>query len=272
MNLGDILSEATIRVGSTANDRKSVVRELAALAAMAPQLSGVTERDIFGALWEREKLGSTGLGNGVAIPHCKLEGLNDFVAGILVMPQGVDFKALDEHDTYLFVLVVAPEARRHEHIQLLSTISRVLSSPHTVQRICAENSPSTIRRTFLQAAADQTRGSAAPREAACMVHAVVQREEVFSDILQVFSAVDGASLFVADVNGAGGYLRELPLFAGFRREGGSSFNRVVVAVVRKTAVRAIVDKIDECVKGLGDGTGVLVTVQDLAFAAGSLGL
>jgi len=105
-----------------AQDRASVLRELAGRIARA----GVVRDgdDLFQKLWEREQLGSTGIGSGVAIPHCKLPGLSHGVVAIGMVPGGVDFGAADGQPVKLLFVVLSPSASPGEHLQVLATISR----------------------------------------------------------------------------------------------------------------------------------------------------
>jgi nitrogen PTS system EIIA component len=103
-------------------DRDAVLRELAGRIAKA----GVVRdpEDLFQKLWEREQLGSTGIGSGIAIPHCKLPGLSHGVVAIGMVPGGVDFGAADGEPVRLLFLVLSPSASPSEHLQVLATISR----------------------------------------------------------------------------------------------------------------------------------------------------
>jgi nitrogen PTS system EIIA component len=103
-------------------DRASVLR---ALAGKIAGLGLVRDPDdLFQKLWEREQLGSTGIGSGIAIPHCKLPGLSEGVVAIGMAPGGVDFGAADGQPVRLLFLVLSPSASPAEHLQVLATISR----------------------------------------------------------------------------------------------------------------------------------------------------
>jgi nitrogen PTS system EIIA component len=105
-----------------AQDRASVLR---ALAGRIAGLGLVRDPDdLFQKLWEREQLGSTGIGSGIAIPHCKLPGLSHGVVAIGMAPGGVDFGAADGQPVRLLFLVLSPSASPAEHLQVLATISR----------------------------------------------------------------------------------------------------------------------------------------------------
>lgn len=103
-------------------DRATVLRDLAGRIA---RLGVVRDADdLFHKLWEREQLGSTGIGSGIAIPHCKLPGLSHGVVAIGMAPGGVDFGAADGQPVKLLFVVLSPSASPGEHLQALATISR----------------------------------------------------------------------------------------------------------------------------------------------------
>ncbi len=122
-------------------DRAAVLRELARRIAKA----GVVRdpEDLFQKLWEREQLGSTGIGSGIAIPHCKLPGLSHGIVAIGLVPAGVDFGAVDGQPVRLLFLVLSPSATPGEHLQVLATISRWVKAGRA-ERILALREPAAV--------------------------------------------------------------------------------------------------------------------------------
>ena len=108
--------------------RLSAVDRLGVLQAFAERLAGQGLIPQGGALYqklcEREQLGSTGIGSGIAIPHCKLPGLGHGVVALGLVPAGVDFGAIDGNPVKLFFLVLSPPESPAEHLQILAAISR----------------------------------------------------------------------------------------------------------------------------------------------------
>ncbi|HEX5718089.1 MAG TPA: PTS sugar transporter subunit IIA [Thermoanaerobaculia bacterium] len=122
-------------------DRDAVLRELAGRIAKA----GVVRDpdDLFQKLWEREQLGSTGIGSGIAIPHCKLPGLSHGIVAIGLAPGGVDFGAADGQPVRLLFLVLSPSASPGEHLQVLATISRWVKAGRA-ERILELREPTAV--------------------------------------------------------------------------------------------------------------------------------
>lgn len=124
-----------------ANSKKQLLLELAARAA---KLTGLPEREIFDVILQRERLGSTGVGNGIAIPHGKLGNLTSLVGIFARLDTPVDFEALDDQPVDLVFLLLAPEGAGADHLKALSRIARVLRDHDMVTRIRATESASAI--------------------------------------------------------------------------------------------------------------------------------
>jgi len=119
----DILRPDCVLSDLSGTSVQSVLSELAAPVAAA---QGLEAKRLVESLLAREKLGSTGVGDGVAIPHCKVAGLAQVAASFGRCRAGVDFRSLDGKPTTLFVALFAPERGGAEHLQALARVSRIL--------------------------------------------------------------------------------------------------------------------------------------------------
>ncbi|MBI4777060.1 MAG: PTS sugar transporter subunit IIA [Deltaproteobacteria bacterium] len=124
MNLTDLLTEQHIISHLTCRDKESVLREL--VSVLVDPKTNVTEEVMFNVLTERERLGSTGIGNGVAIPHGKVKGIDRLLVSFGRSAQGVDFDSLDGKPANLFFVLLAPENSTGVHLKLLAKISKML--------------------------------------------------------------------------------------------------------------------------------------------------
>jgi PTS system nitrogen regulatory IIA component len=123
MPLTDLIAPNAILPALKVNNKKQVLQELAARAAA---LTGQSERAIFDILMQREKLGSTAIGNGVAIPHGKMPNLTRLFGLFARLDRPVVFDALDNQPVDLVFLLLAPESAGADHLQALSRVARLL--------------------------------------------------------------------------------------------------------------------------------------------------
>lgn len=132
MGLSDLVDVSAVLPSLKANSKKQLLQLLAEKAAAA---TGLPERVIFDTILQRERLGSTGVGNGIAIPHGKLAGVDKIFGVFARLEQPVDFEALDDRPVDLVFLLLAPEGAGADHLKALSRIARVLRDNDTVQKI-----------------------------------------------------------------------------------------------------------------------------------------
>lgn len=125
MKILDLLtSDALIAPALTGTTKTAVLRELA--EHLARQHGEIDAGRLVEVLWERERLGSTAIGDGIAIPHGKLPGLTGVIGAFGRHVAGVDFDSLDGSPTHLFFLLVAPEDSVGQHLKALARVSRLL--------------------------------------------------------------------------------------------------------------------------------------------------
>jgi mannitol/fructose-specific phosphotransferase system IIA component (Ntr-type) len=261
-----------VQVGSTARTKEEVLADIARIAKRTDRLAAFSERQIFAALEERERIASTGFAGGIAIPHCMLEGLEEFVIGLLVVPGGVEFQALDGARTEVFFFILGPPAARHQHIQLLSAISRVFKDPEAASRFTRAGGKEEILEAIEELFSAVQIFETGREKNRCLFHVFVQREEYFDEVLQVFSTVAHGNVNVLETRSAGDYLYRMPLFAAYWTEGHRGFSRILIAVVDKDLCNEVVRRISTIAEDGQRQHGLLVVVQDLLVSSGALEL
>src|SRR3974390_2286066 len=132
MTLTDLVAPRAIVPALKVNTKKQVIQELAARAA---ELTGQSERAILEILQQREKLGSTGVGNGIAIPHGKLAKLTKLFGLFVRLERPVDFEALDGQPVDLVFLLLAPEAAGADHLKALARVARLLRDADVTRKL-----------------------------------------------------------------------------------------------------------------------------------------
>ncbi|WP_439859631.1 PTS IIA-like nitrogen regulatory protein PtsN [Pseudomonas sp. MBLB4136] len=133
IRLENILTPGRSLVNVPGGSKKRVLEQIANLVARElPDLAG---QDIFESLIAREKLGSTGFGNGIAIPHCRLAGCNAPISALLRLDAPVDFDAIDGAPVDLLFVLLVPEAATDEHLELLRQIASMLDRGDVRERL-----------------------------------------------------------------------------------------------------------------------------------------
>lgn len=128
MKIMEFLSKKAITVSLKSTDKEGVIRELADLLAKAGEIKN--KEELVKAILARESLGSTGIGQGIGIPHAKSPNVKNVVSAFGLSQRGVNFDALDGEPVYIFFLLVAPEESAGPHLKALARISRMLKDKY----------------------------------------------------------------------------------------------------------------------------------------------
>lgn len=125
MKILEILKQEAIIADLEATNKKGVLEELVVPVAA---IAGIDQEKLVKVLMERERLGSTGIGNGIGIPHGKMKDLEEMVIGFGLSRQGVEFESIDGDPTHIFFVLMTPENSTGLHLKLLARISRILKN------------------------------------------------------------------------------------------------------------------------------------------------
>ena len=125
MKILDVLEKEAIIADLKSTDKKGVLDELVDPIAGSAELD---HDELVGVLMDRERLGSTGIGGGIGIPHGKVKGLKSLVLGFGLSRNGVDFESMDSRPTHIFFLLITPENSTGIHLKLLARISKILKN------------------------------------------------------------------------------------------------------------------------------------------------
>ncbi|SJZ92002.1 PTS IIA-like nitrogen-regulatory protein PtsN [Enhydrobacter aerosaccus] len=136
-----------------ASGKKALLAELASRAASLYKLD---ERRLFDRLLERERLGSTGIGGGIAVPHARMAGLTTPVGLFARLGQPVDFDAIDERPVDIMFLLVAPEGAGADHLKALARVSRLLRDRALVDKLRATDSADALYALLVETVPTQT--------------------------------------------------------------------------------------------------------------------
>ena len=144
MRLTEIIDESCIKIPLQKRSKRGLIKEMVDLLADAGKIADKEKDNVLKSILEREKLMSTGVGKGVAIPHAKSDGVDRLMAAFGKTAEDIDFQALDNKPVRLIFLLVGPEENPSLHIKALSRISRLTSHKRFRQKLRNVKSPNEV--------------------------------------------------------------------------------------------------------------------------------
>lgn len=274
MELFEVIDPRCCSVTLKSRDKQGLLRELARLALQSPRLEGITEDELVAHLAAREADGSTAYGDGVAIPHARIEGLSDFIVVIGVAPRGVSFDALDGKKVRIFTTILGPAERPQEYLKLLASISRLLVNSRLRRELLRARSPESVREACVRwSRAGVPSGSGGDASQGESLLTVVLYEQGFLyPLLEFFveSGIEGATIL--DSHGMNEYISQVPLYAEMIQFMSSrkSRSKTILALVPESRVDGLLTGIEEITGNLDQVEGAVVYVQDLRRVRGTM--
>ena len=269
MRLADYLSEKYVSIDPDVKDKDSLLRKIVDIASDHPVLRSVDRSILFEKLKDREKLSSTGFGNKIAIPHCALDGIEDFVMGIIICRDGIEFDSLDKKKTHLFYFIIGPSDQRKKHINFLSSVSGVLRDRSAVEEILSQSDPKSALECFLRHSGPKP--DIEESKAHNILYVFVQNPNKFEDILNIITEVVAVNISVLESNNARKYLYSLPLFSSFWSDDDKGFQRLIIAVMEKSRTNDVIRKLNLIIAE-EDDPGVLILMQNIDYTNGSINI
>jgi len=148
--IAELLQPEGVVAGLKATNKRHLLQELAAAAA---RLTGAGERAVLDVLIERERLGTTGVGRGIAIPHAKIDGIARPVGLFARLETPIDFEAVDDEPVDLVFLLIAPEGAGAEHLKALARVSRLLRDDELCRKLRGTKSADALYAVITSARA-----------------------------------------------------------------------------------------------------------------------
>lgn len=152
MDLTEILSAEAVRAAPKPTSKKRLLQDIAGYCA---QLYDLDSQELLDKLQERELLGSTGMGKGVAIPHARISGVEHVHAAFLALEAPVDFEAVDRQPVDLVFVLIAPENAGAEHLKALAKVSRVFREEQMRNKLRSTQDPAALYAILTEPAASQ---------------------------------------------------------------------------------------------------------------------
>jgi PTS system nitrogen regulatory IIA component len=152
MDIADLISPEGVMVPLKVTSKKQALQ---AMARKATEITGLEERTVFDVLLERERLGTTGVGNGIAIPHGRLPGLTTMHGVFARLARPINFDAIDEQPVDLIFLLLAPESAGADHLKALARVSRLLRDRGMCEKLRGAETPEAMYGLLISNRASQ---------------------------------------------------------------------------------------------------------------------
>lgn len=271
MKIFDIINKECCLVDMHSRKKEDVLKELVNLLKRSPSLKNIDSNIVLNSLLDREKLGSTGLGRGIAIPHSKVEGLSGFVIAIATSKKGVQFEALDNKRVHIFFVMIGPPDKPNEHLKLLSAISRMLRDVKIKNELLKAKTPEALYETVIMGSGEELK-KPTPIEKQKLLIIILYEQKYLEDILELFIELGIKGSTVIDSIGMGGILTKVPLFADFINFLGQNknYSKTILALVSESELSSIVKDVDELLGDLDKRGGAALIALDVSFAKGTM--
>lgn len=259
--------ENVFKVHVDASEADDVLRQIARSASEV--IRDRSFEEIYDSLQRREQLTSTGIGHGVALPHCFFDGLTEFVTGLITTTNAVEFAAADGTSVDLFFFIVAPSQQRSEHVALLSRISRLVRSDGVREKLRAAENEQTLKSLCtpvfqVPPDSDETEWTE--------LQVVVPMRYELELILEELTARANGNVFVQELKKSTSYLTRMPLFASLWTSDVDESIRLVTTVLDKRLVNETVRSLQAVLSDEGEHSNVLITARDLLYVSGHVEL
>lgn len=146
MKISDILDESVVRVKLKGRSKDEIINEMIAIVNHSSKITDIEK--VREAIFEREKIMSTGVGNGFAIPHGKSDAVLDIVAAFAITEEPIDYESLDEQPVHLIFLLIGKDSMVGPHIKLLSRISRLMNKEDFRKKLLDAKTPKEVIDIF----------------------------------------------------------------------------------------------------------------------------
>ncbi len=272
MNFSDKLDRNLLQIDFSSRNKQDTLRKIAALAVRSPLLREVGEECLFQQLADREAAVSTGVGNGVAIPHARIQGLSDFVIFTLIAPRGIDFEALDNRKVQIFFVVFAPADQITEQLKVLATISRMLSQTNIRRELIQAKNTDTVFEVIARTVDDGSSSSQEKDEQRKLLFVILYYEDDLQAVLEylIDQGIEGAT--VIESKGMGALVSRMPLFAGFlnfMREDRNASSTILTLIPARHE-KLIVQGIETITGDLDKKQGAMLMTLDVSCYKGTM--
>ena len=255
------LKQELIKIETESTNKNALLKEIS--ENVTKLCTELTSDQVYKALVKREKLSSTGLTQGLAIPHCTFDSIKEFYVGVIIIKNGIDFDSLDDEPTKIVFYSIGPKDQQSQHISTLTSISKIAKDRGLVESIINSTKAEDVYSLL-----HIEQNNIVDKGIKCQFIIHVQEEKLFQDILEILAADVEGAVSVIDAQTAGHYLHKLPLFSSFWNDITDQFSKIIIAVIDKPLMNETVRRIN-MVKVEGESR-LLIAVNELLYFDGSL--
>lgn len=271
MKISSILDISGCRSKLSASTKEEALRIMSDLLSKNKASGTETVDSLLKGMMDREELGSTGMGNGIAIPHCRLAGMKSFALTLTVCDKGIAWDSIDGRSVHIICAIAGPVDETDEHLRLLAGAARVLSNSKARYELINSKTDFAMRETFLYHLSPVT--SSHSRESRKkLLLMVLQEEKAYNDVMELFleMGVEGAVTVNSDMMGP--MLSNVPIFAGFMDVLGRSRPepRLLLTLIPEEEVGNTVAAVEAITGDLDNHRGACIIILDTVSIRGSL--
>ncbi|MBN2461078.1 MAG: PTS sugar transporter subunit IIA [Candidatus Cloacimonetes bacterium] len=269
MELSDVLKLECCDIDFKARDKDNALEKIAKLMVKTEVLQKIDYSLIYEALKKREELGSTGFGRGIAIPHCQLDNIDNFVVSIVSSRKGINFDSMDKKKVRILVTIVGPSSSRSGHLQLLAQISKILKEPGTMESLCKTSSRIDLYERFLSNSDAEIAATQKKGEEKLML-LIVRDDAIMEDITEIFLEYGIQESTIIETQQMENLLSKVPLFMGFFNFTGDKnlYSRIIMLKISKDYIDAVIKGFEDVFGNLDNFSGLSVMVLDLSYSRG----
>lgn len=272
MELYQLTEKKCCKLGLKGKTKDEVLHKLAELAHKSEKLKSLTQDDIYDALRKREEQGSTAFGGEIAIPHARLDEMDEFLVFFAVAHRGVEFDALDKKRVKLIFVILGPSSAVNDHLKILAAISRIAGIQSVRNEIIKAPTETAMYEAFIRhsrAAAGEQNGRS--RKMKLMILNLYV-EDFFYNVLEFFieEGIEGATII--ESFGMGQFISNIPLFADFIgfMKADKNRSRTIMAMVPEDIINEVLEGIEGITGDMEKKQGAMVMVLDLSFHKGNM--
>lgn len=272
MELIEIIDRKCCAVNFKATDKDDVLKEISEMAFRSSLMENIDRDMLYKKLKDREDQGSTGFGDGIAMPHARIEGMDKFLVFIITSAKGVEFDSLDKKKVKLIFVILGPAEAVQDHLKILATISRTLGSSAVVRNeIMKAQTNTALYEAFIRHSRLST-GSSGKTRKMKLLYVILYIEDFLYDILEFFiqMGIDGTTII--ESSGMGEYISNVPMFAefiGFMKEN-KNMSKTLMTLVPEDKIDDVIEGIEVITGDLDKKQGAMIIVTDISYFKGTM--